>query len=95
MVAVGSDVEADFFADLADEGCGDILSPINVAANGCVPTVGLNVLPRRTMLEEKLALGVENVEVYDGMKWFSVMSTVSKAASCLTDDVTIDINNGE
>lgn len=92
-VEVG-EVKTDLFPHLTMESRGDVLTPIDVAPDGRIPTVGLNVLPHGTMQEEEFALGVKHVKMYNGMERF-VDAVVCCSAGSLSDDVAIGIYHGK
>ncbi len=59
---------AEFFADLTCQSLGDILAESDMAAGGRIPATRLYVLPRRTLLQIKLAGTVEEVKMDDGVQ---------------------------
>lgn len=92
--AEGGEVEADFFAYLAMEGGEKFFAVIDVATHGGVPTVGLNVLPHGTVLKIEMPVGIEEMEMDDGVEWF-VDAVVGNGASGLANDIAGRINYGE
>jgi len=64
-----------------------------VPAYRCVPLVGLNVLPRRAVLQIEFSLRVKYMKVYDRVKL--VTPIVTFAARSATYDVAFLIYEGE
>jgi hypothetical protein len=64
-----------------------------VSAYRCVPLIGLDVLPRRAVLQIEFSLRVKYMKVYDRVKL--VASIVTFAARSATYDISFLINEGQ
>ena len=60
--------DAELLTHLAHERVGHTLAVVDMPAGGSVPFPGLDVFPRRTLLEIETALTVEQVQVHHGMQ---------------------------
>ena len=60
--------DAELFAHLALQGLFWGLAVVDMSAYGCIPLAGLNILPRRALLEIDFATRVEHMEMDDGMQ---------------------------
>lgn len=87
-------VDTDFLAYLAIEGGEKLFAVVDVATDGGVPTVGLNVLPSGSMLEIEMPCGVEEMEMDNGVERL-VDAVVGNGASGLANDVAVAVDYGE
>ena len=60
--------DAQFLAHLAPQGLLGRLAERHVPAYGRVPLAGLDVLPRRALLQIELACRVEDMQMHDGVQ---------------------------
>ena len=58
LEVAGGDGDAEFFAEFADGGGGVVFSPVEVAATGGVPAIGVHIFPGGAALEEDFSLDV-------------------------------------
>ena len=83
--------DAEFFADLSDQGLLRGLAIVEVAAHGGVPLAGLDVFPGGTLLEVDLTLGVEHMEMDDGVQQSGAV--VALAPCGCTDHSALLVDN--
>ena len=92
--AFGSEVgDAEFFLHLTLQGLFHILAQVNMTADCSIPLVGLDVFPRGALLEVEVALGVEDMEVDNGMEQFAAVVTFASCSG--RDDISLFVNNRE
>lgn len=78
--------KSDFFAGFSAKGCCGVFAEVDVTADGCVPFPGLDVFPFGAFLKVELTLGVEDVEVDDGVEQSAAV--VAFASRCRADDLS-------
>ena len=85
--------QAKLLAGLALQGRLHALAQVHMSAHGRVPLTGLDVLPRRALLQIQVAAAVEHVQVHHGMQ--QLAAAVALAARGGSHDIPVLVYHGK